>query len=129
MSRVRVRIYENRLDKLINDPDGSVGKYLSDKGDQIRFIARSRVGIRTGNLKATIHKRHLRDPRGQYLLIGNDAPYAYYHHEGTRPRTISPVTGKTLRFVSRGQVVFAHEVMHKGNKPNKYLLDALEQVL
>jgi hypothetical protein len=129
MSRVRVRIYENRLDKLINDPDGSVGKYLSDKGDQIRFIARSRVGIRTGNLKATIHKRHLRDPRGQYMLIGNDAPYAYYHHEGTRPRTISPVTGKTLRFVSRGQVVFAHEVMHKGNKANKYLLDALEQVL
>jgi hypothetical protein len=129
MARVRVRIYENRLDKLINDPDGSVGKYLSDKGEQIRSIARGRVGYRTGNLKATIHKRHLRDPRGQYMLIGNDAPYAYYHHEGTRPRTISPVTGKTLRFVARGQVVFAHEVMHKGNKANKYLLDALEQVL
>jgi hypothetical protein len=129
MARVRVRIYENRLDKLINNPDGAVGRYLSDKGDQIRSMARSRVGVRTGRLKATIHKRHLRDPRGQYMLIGNDAPYAYYHHEGTRPRTISPVTGKTLRFVSRGQVVFAHEVMHKGNKANKYLLDALEQVL
>ena len=129
MARVRVRIYENRLDKLINNPDGAVGRYLSDKGDQIRSMARSRVGVRTGRLKATIHKRHLRDPRGQYMLIGNDAPYAYYHHEGTRPRTISPVTGKTLRFVSRGQVVFAHEVMHKGNKANKYLLDALELVL
>jgi hypothetical protein len=129
MARVRVRIYENRLDKLINNPDGAVGRYLSDKGDQIRSMARSRVGVRTGRLKATIHKRHLRDPRGQYMLIGNDAPYAYYHHEGTRPRTISPVTGKTLRFVARGQVVFAHEVMHKGNKANKYLLDALEQVL
>jgi len=129
MSRVRVRIYENRLDKLINDPDGSVGKYLSNKGDQIRTSARNKVGYRTGRLKATIHKRHLRDPRGQYMLIGNDAPYAYYHHEGTRPRVISPTTGKTLRFVSRGQVIFAHEVLHRGNKPNKYLLDALEEVL
>lgn len=129
MSRVRVRIYDNRLDKLINDPDGPVGRYLSNKGDQIRAIARSRVGVRTGRLKATIHKRHLRDPRGQYMLIGNDAPYAYYHHEGTRPRVIRPTSGKALRFVSRGRVVFAHEVLHKGTKPNKYLLEALEQAL
>jgi hypothetical protein len=129
MARVRVRIYENRLDKLVNSTDGPVGRYLSDKGDQIKTIARSRVGVRTGRLKATIHKRHLRDPRGQYMLIGNDAPYAYYHHEGTRPRVITPTSGKALRFVARGQVVFAHQVLHKGNKPNKYLLDALEQVL
>jgi len=109
MERVRVRIYDNRLDKLINDPDGAVGRYLSNKGDQIKSIARSRVGVRTGRLKATIHKRHLRDPRGQYMLIGNDAPYAFYHHAGTRPRAIRPT--------------------HKGTKPNKYLLDALEQAL
>jgi hypothetical protein len=129
MSRVRVRIYENRLDKLINDPDGEVGRYLSKKGDQIRAIARSRVGVRTGRLKATIHKRHLRDPRGQYVLIGNDAPYAYYHHEGTRPRTIRPTSSKVLKFTSRGRVVFAHQVLHPGTKPNKYLLDALEQAI
>jgi len=69
MERVRVRIYDNRLDKLINDPDGAVGRYLSNKGDQIKSIARSRVGVRTGRLKATIHKRHLRDPRGQAVKL------------------------------------------------------------
>ncbi len=126
---VRVTIYDNKLDKLINSPDGSVGRYLSEKGDQIRTIARTRVGVRTGRLKSTIHKRHLRDPRGQYVLIGNDAPYAYYHHEGTRPRIINTVSAKVLRFVSRGRVVFAHQVLHKGNQPNKYLLTALEQAI
>jgi hypothetical protein len=77
---VRVKFYESRLDKLLNSPDGEVGKYLSKVGDEIRTVARSRVGVRTNLLRSTIHKRHSRDPRGQYLLIGNDAPYAYYHH-------------------------------------------------
>ena len=129
MARVKITFYDNQLDKLLNDPDGSVGRYLSKKGDQIRAIARTRVGVRTGRLKATIHKRHLRDPRGQYVLIGNDAPYAYYHHEGTKPRTIRPTSSKVLKFTSRGRVVFAHQVLHPGTKPNKYLLTALEQAI
>jgi hypothetical protein len=126
---VRVKFYENRLDKLLNSPDGEVGKYLSKVGDEIRTVARSRVGVRTNLLRSTIHKRHSRDPRGQYLLIGNDAPYAYYHHEGTRPRIINTKSAKVLRFVSRGRVMFAHQVLHKGNRPNRYLLDALEAVI
>jgi hypothetical protein len=126
---VRVKFYESRLDKLLNSPDGEVGKYLSKVGDEIRTAARSRVGVRTNLLRSTIHKRHSRDPRGQYLLIGNDAPYAYYHHEGTRPRIINTKSAKVLRFVSRGRVMFAHQVLHKGNRANKYLLDALEAVI
>lgn len=126
---VRVKFYESRLDKMLNSPDGEVGKYLSKVGDQIRTVARSRVGVRTNLLRSTIHKRHSRDPRGQYLLIGNDAPYAYYHHEGTRPRIINTKSAKVLRFVSRGRVMFAHQVLHKGNRANKYLLDALEAVI
>ena len=126
---VRVRFYENRLDKLLNSPDGEVGKYLSKVGDEIRTVARSRVGVRTNLLRSTIHKRHSRDPRGQYLLIGNDAPYAYYHHEGTRPRIINTKSAKVLRFVSRGRVMFAHQVLHKGNRANRYLLEALKAVI
>jgi hypothetical protein len=126
---VRVKFYENRLDKLLNSPDGDVGKYLSKVGDEIRTVARSRVGVRTNLLRSTIHKRHSRDPRGQYLLIGNDASYAYYHHEGTRPRIINTKSAKVLRFVSRGKVMFAHQVLHKGNRPNRYLLDALKAVI
>lgn len=126
---VRVKFYESRLDKLLNSPDGEVGKYLSEVGDQIRTVARLRVGVRTNLLRSTIHKRHSRDPRGQYLLIGNDASYAYYHHEGTRPRIINTKSAKVLRFVSRGKFMFAHQVLHKGNLPNRYLLDALKAVI
>jgi hypothetical protein len=126
---VRVKFYESRLDKFLNSPDGEIGTYLSKVGDEIRTVARSRVGVRTNLLRSTIHKRHSRDPRGQYLLIGNDAPYAYYHHEGTRPRIINTKSAKVLRFVSRGRVMFAHQVLHKGNRANKYLLDALEAVI
>lgn len=126
---VRVKFYESRLDKFLNSPNGEVGTYLSKVGDEIRTVARSRVGVRTNLLRSTIHKRHSRDPRGQYLLIGNDAPYAYYHHEGTRPRIINTKSAKVLRFVSRGRVMFAHQVLHKGNRANRYLLDALEAVI
>jgi hypothetical protein len=124
-----VKLYNVQLDRLLNDSDGEVGRYLSKKGDQIRTIARTRVGVRTGRLKATMHKRHLRDPRGQYILVGNDAPYALAHHEGSRPRVVRPTGSKVLRFVARGQVVFAQQVMHPGTKPNKYLLDALKIAL
>jgi hypothetical protein len=126
---VRVKFYENKLDKLLNSTDGEVGRYLSKVGDDVRTIARTRVGVRTNLLRSTIHKRHFRDPRGQYVLIGNDASYAYYHHEGTRPRIIEATSAKVLRFVSRGRVVFAHQVLHKGNRPNRYLLDALKDVI
>jgi hypothetical protein len=126
---VRVRFYETRLDRLLNSPDGEVGRYLSKVGDDVRTVARIRVGVRTNLLRSTIHKRHSRDPRGQYLLIGNDASYAYYHHEGTRPRIINTKSAKVLRFVSRGKVMFAHQVLHKGNRPNRYLLDALKAVI
>jgi hypothetical protein len=126
---VRVRFYETRLDRLLNSPDGEVGRYLSKVGDDVRTVARIRVGVRTNLLRSTIHKRHSRDPRGQYLLIGNDASYAYYHHEGTKPRIINTKSAKVLRFVSRGKVMFAHQVLHKGNRPNRYLLDALKAVI
>jgi hypothetical protein len=126
---VRVKFYESRLDRFLNSSDGEVGAYLSKVGDEVRTVARSRVGVRTNLLRSTIHKRHSRDPRGQYLLIGNDASYAYYHHEGTKPRIINNKSAKVLRFISRGKFVFAHQVLHRGNRPNRYLLDALKAVI
>jgi hypothetical protein len=55
--------------------------------------------------------------------------YALAHHEGTAPHVIRPKSGKMLRFVSRGQVVYAHVVNHPGTKANKYLADALRDKL
>lgn len=125
----KVIYYGGALDRLLNQEGGSVGQYLKNKGNEILTSARSRVGVRTGALRASLHMRHMRDPRGQQLWIGSKLNYALAHHEGTKPHVITPKSGKMLRFVSRGQVVYAHSVNHPGTKANKYLADALRDKL
>lgn len=125
----RVIYYPQALDRLLNHRDGAVGQYLKSKGNEILISARSRVGVRTGALRASLHMRHMRDPRGQQLWIGSKLNYALAHHEGTKPHVITPKSAKMLRFVSRGQIVYAHSVNHPGTKANKYLADALRDKL
>jgi hypothetical protein len=111
-----------------NSPSGDVGRYLHRKGLLVTAAAQRQVGVKTGALRASIHMRHFRDTRGQYIRIGSSLPYARLHHEGTRPHIIRPNTQQVLRFVSRGQVVFAHSVNHPGTRPNKYLSDNLRLI-
>jgi hypothetical protein len=125
----RVVFYDVVLNDLLKDPSGAVGRYLKNKGNEILTSARARVGVRTGALRASLHMRHMRDPRGQQIWVGSKLNYALAHHEGTKPRVITPKSGKMLRFVSRGQVVYAHSVNHPGTKANRYLADALRDKL
>lgn len=129
MAIVKINWFDGELDKLLNQKDGDVGKYLTRKGNEILVSARARVGVRTGALRASLHMRHMRDPRGQQIWIGSNLRYALAHHEGTKPHVILPKSGKMLRFVSRGQVVYAHSVNHPGTKANRYLADALRDKL
>lgn len=126
---VRVIFREPALDRLLNSPAGEVGRHLSRIGLQILAGAKVQVGVRTGALRASLHMRHLRDPRGQYVRIGSPLPYARLHHEGSRPHIITPNSAQVLRFVSRGQVIFAHAVRHPGTRPNRYLTDNLRRFL
>jgi hypothetical protein len=125
----KVIYYGGALDTLLNKKGGPVGQYLKLKGNEILISARARVGVRTGALRASLHMRHMRDPRGQQVWIGSSLKYALAHHEGTKPHVITPKSGKMLRFVSRGQVVYAHSVNHPGTKANRYLADALRDKL
>jgi hypothetical protein len=120
-----VRFYAVVLDDLLNNPNGSVGDFLDKKGKDILALAKAKVGVRTGKLRNSLHMRHMRDARGQYVWVGSKLNYALAHHEGTAPRTIVPKSGKVLRFVSRGQIVYAHSVQHPGTKANRYLSEAL----
>lgn len=120
---------EMQFDHYLNSPAGEVGRYLAKKGQMILIRSKMQVGRRTLALRASIHMRHSRDPRGQYIQIGSSLPYARMHHEGTRPHMIYPVRRKMLRFVSKGQVVYAYEVRHPGTKANKYLTDPMRSVI
>lgn len=125
---VKVVFRENRLDTYLNKPMGEVGRYMRKRGSLVVSAAKRQVGVRTGALRASIHMRHLRDTRGQYLKIGSPLPYARAHHEGTRPHFIRPRERHVLRFQTRGQIVFANLVRHPGTKPNRYLTDNLRLV-
>lgn len=127
MAKSRVILYDAQMFRLLEAPEGPVGKMLERRGERVKMAARAQVGVRTGALRASIHMRHLRDSRGQYVKIGSSKNYALLHHNGTRPHVISG-KNKMLKFMNRGQMVFAHTVLHPGTKANKYLTDNLHLI-
>lgn len=116
------------MDFLLKSPAGPVGRYLARKGYLIKAAAMSQVGVKTGALRASIHMRHSRDGRGQFIRVGSALNYALAHHEGTRPHRITPNRAQVLRFTRGSAIVYAHSVMHPGTKPNRYLTDNLRLV-
>lgn len=124
---MKVKFYDSILDRYLNQPNGEVGKFLRKRGLLILAAAKAQVGVRTGALRASLHMRHLRDTRGQYVRIGSPLPYARMHHEGTRPHIITPNRAQVLVFRTRGQVVHTHLVRHPGTRPNRYLTDNMRR--
>lgn len=120
-------IYNSQLSKQLNTPAGDLWRWMEKRGDRAVKGAKRMAGVKTGRLRASIHKRHLGNATGQYMWIGSKVPYAYMHHQGTRPHLISPKTpSKPLRFSSKGRVVITHgPVRHPGTKPNPYLSSQL----
>ena len=126
----RVTFYESDFNNFFNAPSGPVGQYLLRRGRLVQNAAKRQVGKRTGALRASIHMRHQRDVRGQYVWVGSTLPYALMHHEGTNPHMIFPrSSGHRLVFTTKGRLVFAHAVAHPGTLPNKYLSDNLKLAL
>lgn len=121
--------YKQPLDQLLVSPDGAVGRHLAYKGKLIEAAAKAQVGRKTGALRASIHMRHKRNTRYQYIEVGSKLKYARMHHEGTKPHLIFPQKKTVLRFFSKGQIVHTHLVRHPGTRPNRYLSDQLKLVL
>lgn len=127
MATSRINWFEGPLDFLLRSPGGAVGRYMKRKGSKLAQLARGQVGVQTGTLRASIHMRHKRNPRFQYVEIAATGPYAYMHHEGTRPHIITPKRGTVLKFVTKGMIVRTAVVRHPGTKPNRYLSDQLSK--
>jgi hypothetical protein len=115
-------IYQEELRKYLNTPSGDLWGYLEIRGDKAVAGAKAMVGVKTGRLQRSIHKKHLGNVTGQYLWIGSNIHYAYAHHEGTRPHIITAKPEKDLVFRSRSRVlVHTPVVKHPGTRPNPYL--------
>lgn len=127
MAQVTVYKEELRLFLNTNHSDRkTLWKWLDEKGELAVLGAKRKVGVRTGALRNSIHKRHLGNVTGQYLWIGSERGYAELHHNGSRPHMIRPTApNKTLVFSKGTRLVFASEVRHPGTKPNPYLSSQL----
>jgi hypothetical protein len=106
---------------------GPVGREIDRRASRVLQGARQQVGVRTGQLRSNLHKEWITGPSGDVgQRVGSNVPYAWLHHDGTRPHIIAARRAKLLRYVNRqGQVVFARTVFHPGTRPNKYLSDQL----
>jgi hypothetical protein len=99
-------------------------------GEQVKVVAQRKVGKDTLNLHNRIVKRFFVSGRNVVVRVGSvDVPYAIHHHEGTEAHVIVPRRARALRFVVAGRTVFAKRVMHPGTKPNRYLTEALDEVI
>lgn len=116
-------------DDITKSPTGMTGRHLGRLGARLRLLARAQVGVKTGALKSSINYRVVRNGRGLHVIIGSDNKIALMHHKGTRPHIIMPRRAQTLRFYSRGRIVYAQIVRHPGTKPNEYLTDNLVKVI
>jgi len=115
-------IYQEELRRYLNTPSGDLWHYLEKRGDIAVAGAKAMVGVRTGRLQRSIHKKHLGNVTGQYLWIGSNVHYALAHHEGTKPHIIAPKKRKELVFRSGSRVlVHTPVVKHPGTRPNPYL--------
>jgi hypothetical protein len=122
----RINWYEGPLDFLLRNPMGDVGRYMKSRGLAMVTGAKAQVGVDTGALRASIHMRHKRNARYQYIEVVAKTKYAYMHHEGTKPHIITPSRRTVLRFMSRGMLVRTMLVNHPGTRPNRYLSDQLK---
>lgn len=124
-----VKIYKAELLRFLNTPHGdrkTLWKHLERRGDLAVFGAKRKVGVKTGALQRSIHKRHLGNLTGQYLWIGSERGHALMHHEGTRRHIIRAPQNKVLKFQRGGQMVYTSQVRHPGTKPNPYLREQLK---
>lgn len=129
IDKVKVDINHSKLRYILNEPAGPVGREMRKRAEVARAFARMKVGKRTGALAMSLYIEQSAALGGQKLTIGSNLPYAFYHHEGTRPHMIHARGGEVLRFSSKGRVVYSRMVMHPGTKPNRYLADAIPLIV
>lgn len=116
------------LDMYLNNPRGTVGRYMRRRGVWMMTSAKGQVGKKTGALERSIKLVHSRGSLGQFMSIGSALNYALVHHQGSKPHIITPNDANILRFSAGGRIVYTHKVNHPGTRPNRYLTDQLWMV-
>lgn len=126
---MRFQKHDRAWYEMTRSPTGMVGSYYRREARRIEFMAKRQVGKESHKLEKSINHSLYSFAWGILIRVGSDNSIAYIHHEGTKPHVIIPKTAKTLRFSSRGKIVYAKVVKHPGTKPNRYLSDNMRKVI
>jgi hypothetical protein len=122
----RVIIYKPVLNLELRAEYGMVGRYLHKIGKRIERGAKRQAHFKTGALKKSIRLEHINFREGAAIKVGSSLPYAYAHHEGTKPHIITPnPPNNVLVFAKGSRIIRTQVVHHPGTKPNRYLSDQL----
>lgn len=125
---VRVILNPARVNELLMGASGPVVRDLFVRGERVKLRAIQLAPKRTGNLSHHIVKRLVRGPSGPEMQVGVEhVPYALYVHEGSRPHTITARNAPLLVFYwpKVARVVYTKSVHHPGNRPHRFLTQAL----
>lgn len=117
--------------ELMRSPAGPVMRHMIVVGEKVKLEAIRIAPKRTGNMANHIVKRIATIGVHASVLVGvENVKYAYWVHEGSQPHDIYPVNARVLAWQSdAGDSVFAMHVHHPGNKPNRFLVRALQHVV
>lgn len=109
---------------------GPVWSDIAKRTRRAHTMARVQVGKDTRELYRSISYRVGIGSRGGVTgTVVADNKIARMHHDGTVPHIIAARKAKSLRFKSRGKIVYAKVVRHPGTRPNRYLTDSLRKVV
>lgn len=123
---VNVKLYNEVLYFELYHRRGMVAGHLHKIANRIQQGARRQAGVRTGALRNSIVIGHFMAPGGAAVRVGSKLPYAYLHHEGSKPHVITPKEPDGVLIFRKGaRVITSKMVMHPGTKPNRYLSDQL----
>lgn len=146
MAEVRLVVYPNELNRLLNSPGGPVGRYLVKLAKETAEEAQKRSQI--GNDPAVRSGRYSRNfrvetdftgPNGFTVRVRNASTgqsprrrtsYAGTLETGSKPHTIRPRrTNGYLRFFYKGRWITVREVRHPGTRPYWVLKNAMRTVV
>jgi hypothetical protein len=124
------RIHPAGVHSVLYSQRGDVAKHIRKLGQAVVVFAKSKAGVRTGNLKRSITMKVDRNALTGYgVLVGSSVRHALVHHQGAKPHEIRASGRGFLRFRGSNGVVHTRSVHHPGHRGNAYLTDALKAVV
>jgi hypothetical protein len=104
-------------------PRGGTARDMWARGQRVLAVAKRRVGVDTGALRADLKVERLPAPLFPGVRVGSNLPHAWVHHQGRG--VVRPVRARVLRFVPKGSTKAVFTMHARAVGPNPYLRDAL----